>query len=434
MNSSSYKELEEPLKLIHKKFVSLDEREVRETKPLVRQVLVLLVTYMKEADDIFRELFYGLYFGGSFYHNLKIQNPDEFDIDFLLALPKCSECKILNCKCVEVEPGHVAGFLKFSLKRRFSPKFYEKFCLKGKVQSNLVFNWIKSLVCKALYRFKTEKHRIGTNDFWAVTPTTEISLYTECQPAVKICIKKGQKIIYADLAAAFRLDEHYWPGKSKSNSGFRSNPTNVKQFSIVPFCPKGCNGYWRPSFQAQEKLIISGKQTLKPALRLVKIMKSNLNHSVSSYVLKTLILQEADTFDWKNVCISDAFMFLLKKYVQCLKQGRVEYYWHKDVNLLDYMKKTTITNHCNEVVKLYLKIENGSKLNPLVAAEVILKQSSDYQIFITEWMIWKSQLYKKQISYIENKGVSSVGKQQFDGLRNVLDFFVTMANKKTLLV
>lgn len=33
-----YNQLEEPLKLIHKRFVSLDEGEVNKTKPLVRKV------------------------------------------------------------------------------------------------------------------------------------------------------------------------------------------------------------------------------------------------------------------------------------------------------------------------------------------------------------------------------------------------------------
>lgn len=374
-----YEKMEEVLQIIHKEFISLNIEEVEDTTKLLKETLIKLTEYMREEDKIFRKIFNGFYFGGSFYHNLKVKKPDEFDIDILFVLPKCETCRVKNCRCISIRSSHNPEYLIFTMEENCCTAVYRKFCRNGYMQTNLIYNWMKSLVYKALNRLKAERAIYSFLEDY-VFRDKEIMFYTECAPALKICVEGKFGMVYIDIAAAFKLNQMYWPGPDE---GYRQNSTSKKYFSIVPMSPQGMTNYWRPSFQAQEKEIIAKKERLKPALRLLKMMRNNLNHKISSYMLKTLILEEANKYEWKDESLSDTFMILLEKYIDCLHQKRISYFWVRETNLLEGLKFDTLLNHHNEIKKLYKKIQREYTTNPTVVAEVILKKGSEeYNKFI----------------------------------------------------
>lgn len=64
---------------------------------------------MKEKDVLFKRLFKKIYCGGSFYDGLKITNPEEYDYDLLLELPK------LTTPLISTSSGH-PGFVQIFVK------------------------------------------------------------------------------------------------------------------------------------------------------------------------------------------------------------------------------------------------------------------------------------------------------------------------------
>lgn len=74
-----------------------------------------------------------------------------------------------------------------------------------------------------------------------------------------------------DLVPCFEFEDDNWP----SNEHFRKNSTKVSTFFVVPKKPKGSTSTdkdWRLSFQKQEGAILGQRQSLKPALKLLKVI------------------------------------------------------------------------------------------------------------------------------------------------------------------
>lgn len=61
------------------------------------------------------------------------------------------------------------------------------------------------------------------------------------------------------------------------------------------------------------------------------------------------------------------------RYLNCFRNENVPYFWNKDANLIENMKRDTMTNHFNELWRLYNKINREYKNDPTVVAEVICK-------------------------------------------------------------
>lgn len=62
---------------------------------------------MKAENETFKNLFEGIFYGGSYYDGLKVEKPEEFDIDLKMVLPKLVEA--------ELELANVPGFVRVKM-------------------------------------------------------------------------------------------------------------------------------------------------------------------------------------------------------------------------------------------------------------------------------------------------------------------------------
>ncbi|KAF7265413.1 hypothetical protein GWI33_021171 [Rhynchophorus ferrugineus] len=269
---------------------------------------------MKSLDPLFKKLYERNFFGGSYYNGSKVEKPDEFDIDIILVLPKqCDTCRRKNCGCVEItsDKSH-SGWLKFKIKEGFY--------------------WWKGLVTKSL-------NRIRENDNIRIS---------ESGPALIIILPHND--IHVDLVPSFMFSNAEWPKKFRSNP-FASSPLQkLTTFLLVPKAPCS-NRYdlWRASFQEQENELIKGKEKLKPALKLLKKMRSSMNRvQISSYYLKTIVLENVNDIT--------------------------------KANLLKNVEPDVIEQHYNQLSKKIDKFKREYECNPLVIAEIILNKS-EYKDF-----------------------------------------------------
>lgn len=69
------------------KTIKLDERLIAENNKILKHFLDTFIDEMKKIDPLFAELFQKLHYTGSFYSDLRISEPDEFDINLILKLP-----------------------------------------------------------------------------------------------------------------------------------------------------------------------------------------------------------------------------------------------------------------------------------------------------------------------------------------------------------
>lgn len=67
-----------------------------------------IISKLKEEDKLFEYLFQRVFYGGSYYDGLKIEKPEEYDLDLLLSLPKLVNATVTASK--------LAGFVKVQLR------------------------------------------------------------------------------------------------------------------------------------------------------------------------------------------------------------------------------------------------------------------------------------------------------------------------------
>lgn len=225
------------------------------------------------------------------------------------------------------------------------------------LQASEIYNWARSLIDKALQQLNLDL----------------IEKYSTCGPAITLHIHgSGEKVIKVDLVPCIAFGADKW-----LRNGFRTNNTAVETFFIVPKSPKNLkwnSRYWRLSFQQQEREILSRKQRLKPALRLLKKARdTNGHHQISSYYLKTIILWEVEKQNsslWEH-SLSFVFMHLLTVYRECLKSGEIPYYWNKKNDLLAGINPITIENNYYRIDRIINTIDRNLQ-DPFTVAKLML--------------------------------------------------------------
>lgn len=63
-----------------------------------------------ESDVLFKKMYKKLYFGGSYYDNLKVGKPEEYDLDLVLSLPKETKPILVCNKLAGYVSMHLADY------------------------------------------------------------------------------------------------------------------------------------------------------------------------------------------------------------------------------------------------------------------------------------------------------------------------------------
>ncbi|PRD24191.1 UNVERIFIED_CONTAM: hypothetical protein NCL1_44473 [Trichonephila clavipes] len=77
------------------KEIKLDENLIKKNNELLKYFLTTFIEEMKGKDDLFKLLYQKPHYTGSYYSDLRISQPDEFDINLVLHLPfKASDFEV----------------------------------------------------------------------------------------------------------------------------------------------------------------------------------------------------------------------------------------------------------------------------------------------------------------------------------------------------
>nr|XP_022908812.1 cyclic GMP-AMP synthase-like isoform X1 [Onthophagus taurus] len=380
--AKNYVFMEPVLQEINKNFVSLPEN-MKKQYNIYQVVIGSIIDKMKETNPLFSNLYRELFYGGSYYDGLKISKPEEYDLDLLMSIPKYTK--------PELSPSDLHGFVKLKLteleKFKQQPEYKSYYTDLPKLlddenylDTDRVKKWMHSVITKTMnkyekrgdqYKFICETSQFENTTFYIKVVTGG--------PAFTLQINNEDMKMDVDLVPCFVFDNN-WP----IHCNIKPNSTSSPTYFIVPKKPynnpnDGLIGRcWRMSFQIQERELIRNKQSLKPALKLLKKLRDQLNHVyMSSYFLKTIFLLEIgnnkrDSTFWTSH-VSTTFMEMLKVYHSYLTQKRIPYYWDETYNMIGHIKPIIIENYANKVGNIIKKIDNGGT-DPLSVAKFFLDQ------------------------------------------------------------
>ena len=110
------------LKDIYAKCISIYDVEKKQKDKVVDFVKEVMIPLMKKKDVLFDAMFQEVYHGGSYYTGLRVNNANEFDLNFILKLPIVDDSCIMfdDNKC---DPGYASCYLVGSdIKRLLKPR------------------------------------------------------------------------------------------------------------------------------------------------------------------------------------------------------------------------------------------------------------------------------------------------------------------------
>ncbi|CAG9862669.1 unnamed protein product [Phyllotreta striolata] len=402
-----YKPLENVLIRINRDIISLSDVEVRRNNAILRSLLEdILIPEMKEKDPLFEKLFTRVFYGGSFYDGLRVKDPNEFDLDLLLRLPKLSEPKLIPDDDV---PGYT--ILKLNnlpaVKRHLymldTYRGISKFLLESEerpyLDNNKVRMWMERVVTRALNTFPV---CFGQYSIEILQSTFLVKVH-KSGPALTLKLRGYMDwetiVMDIDLVPCFEFDVGHMPVQKLLNRNFQK-----KTFFVVPkpmnneMVPNN-NRYWRLSYQEQERELMGSDrhQYLKPTIKLLKKLKEKEHPFIASYFIKTVVLLEAEEREddrYWSTSLSYVFMTCLKKYHQYIERKYIPYYWNENYNLLQSMSYSALDNLKYRLGNIIRHIERNLEAgNPYIIQNYLL---TDKEL----------SLYKEQLPFYENENAN----------------------------
>ncbi|XP_069568405.1 cyclic GMP-AMP synthase [Brachyistius frenatus] len=313
------------------------------TAKIINNITDKIVKHLKQKTQYFKEVEEPLR-TGSYYENLKIYHPDEFDVMMPIPVDR-----------VDIEPfGNDGAFYSVGLKRGSHPlkQFQEDSTLSG---SNLLEEFRKE-VMKSVKEFKEWQVTRKKKGCPAVTLTTEVQSVTISLDIVLSLLVKSSWPRFTKEG----MNVEGWLGR-KVKQELKQKPyylvPKYEGFGNVEIEGVLAKDVWRISFSHVEKHILKnhGSQKTccekdgtsccrKDCLKLLKYLLSLLKENnpkfqkFCSYHAKTTLLHaccsRTTDSDWKTTDLNHCFQLLLQDFEGYLRNGHLKNFFIPDQNLL----------------------------------------------------------------------------------------------------
>ncbi|KAJ9585677.1 hypothetical protein L9F63_002467 [Diploptera punctata] len=334
-------DLEPILQRFIRENITLHEDEVKKANQNLKSLLLGKIEEQLRKDETFQTLYKEPQYVGSYYENLRVGHPNEFDINLELELPIKDKSILIDTT------GTEPGFTKIKVEKVFKQrtpdavrKKIESWLDKGYMNRESVMKWLQGIVDKSL-----------TKITWPPDMTVR---RTTSGPAVTLHVERNDDKFDVDLVPVFRFNKDEWPSQPirQADDVPRNIDTSSLKWCVVPKSPRSApssNFQWRMSFYMIEKELMRDLNNMKPIIKLFKLLRDKQEWGgLSSYYIKTLFMWEQENQRhvvrfWRKP-LSYLFIHMLNVLEECLENGRIKFFWHKDCNLIDHLKPDNVKN------------------------------------------------------------------------------------------
>ncbi|KAJ2947141.1 hypothetical protein O0L34_g16498 [Tuta absoluta] len=390
---------------IYLRYISLNDEDFERYYNVVHAIFLQLHSKMKEVDLYYKKYSSTVQFAGSHPDRLRINKPDEFDIDIVIGLPLSIKSNPINPSESDFileskDPGFVqlkVGVQFERLPQRDGNEWQNnRAAYEWKDDKNYLLrlkfsDWFKSVVNRALNEF-VENRTLPPIFYVAGVPY--VVNKSESGPAMTMYIEnlaRGFKLD-VDLVPALRFPIDRWP----INNNYRPVPpvcAGKDYWMVVPKPNKGGhtvhdkNRSWRVALHEQEAKLMYSNNNMKQAIRFIKKFRDTQNmKKIASYYIKTIFFWEImerqnDREYWNN---SPAFLFkaMLKKLHAYLVEGRIPYFWNKNNNLIGSVDRTTLNQYAIKVERLLVTLENPAEYRQVAKYLLTETEFNEYRHFL----------------------------------------------------
>lgn len=335
------------------KFISLDPVERPEFISHYDRVQQAVINKMKNTDDLFNRIFHRTELSGSYADQLKVSEPNEYDVLMIL---KLHNPIVLNVG----RPGYVA----INVTRR---------CIgikrisdsSGYVMQNKVLGWLRGIMKRIfpspcqLVRFGVHEYRIKHDvNGPANTLTIQYASYSNDSnsefsidfvgalefPVKEVwmadaCIRK-QSFLNSNWNAIPKPRKP--TPKPIHSQGQRSPNVDAKILQQRRYHNPNKSRDWICSYAEIERDLIHHLQFIKPLIRIFKkIRDTHQMTNLKSYYIKQIFIHERMTRGpdfWKQ-SLGELFVAMLGVIIRYLENKKLPFYWHQELNLFGHLSR-----------------------------------------------------------------------------------------------
>lgn len=341
------------------KGIKLDDNLIKENNEILKKFLDTFIDEMKKNDDLFKLLYQKPHFTGSYYSDLRISQPDEFDINLVLNLPfKASDFE------VTYHP-QVPSYAKYYLKNpeaaaRAHPKLLKLLFQDGFLILEKVRKWIQSVVDRTL------------KSYYPQLPIVRI-IPSASGPARTIkLIKRNGTVIDIDFVPAIPcILESKQPGidgrvKAKLGATLETFlvPKPYSSTKQTPVNHTEISRLWRTHFPKEEEKLIHNIGCVKPVIKLLKLLRDQNKWKIlASYYLKTVVmwmlLENSGKEHWKEDKMDERFIEALEKLSGYVRNQCLPYFFSKKNNLISKIGSAEASNINGRLCSLIKDVKNN---------------------------------------------------------------------------
>ena len=362
-----------------------EHEEVKEIEERIRSLVDEVSKYIGREDPLFKNFVIP---SGSWYEDLKVEGPDEFD--FMLCLEQLSKPGVCVVKDIPLRPVADPGYVDVQVASESVRSVYrsEKYISnRGNLKSEVLLRRFQELIDRTLKRRKRrsrEKIAEGVQVELRKIPVTfkvrwNGDKYRNYEVAVDLtlCIKlSGEWPAASDISR--RL--------SRGHPGYKAFQEAVRAGYHLVASTIGESGKhrpcWRLSFSVAEGIVLKSifknpRLVHKVTLKVLKVLRKkhendlclyeaasvsfNITWAFHSYVLKTMFLHEWCEFPedsyWTKDKLGQRVRGILKRIQNSVKDRDIRSFWIPGYKLFNFRaRNATQTKQC--VINLSHLMEN----------------------------------------------------------------------------
>ncbi|XP_039748771.1 cyclic GMP-AMP synthase-like isoform X2 [Pararge aegeria] len=388
---------------IYVRYIALKKEDFQLHYNVFTEVFGRLHRYMKQVDKYYERYSSNVQFAGSHYDRLRIQKPDEFDMDIVIDVPVNMHRDLANPEesDIVIEPKY-PGFVQLRAGTQYqrilirdghdcliNRTAYEWLDDRNYILRSKFTDWFKSVANRGLNQFQT-KNGLPV----CVVDGVQYTIRTSSGgPAWTIIIEAGLFRLDVDLVPALKFPENRWlEGRS-----YRRIPMECRRdfWMVVPKPNKsGQNTFdeqrsWRIALQDQEKQLLNNTYSLRQTIRLMKKLRDAQGmNKIASYYIKTLFFWEiedkktTDPTFWKQNDIATLFKHMVNKFYIAMDRGNIPYFWNKNHNMIENLNSNIKNEYKRKISALIAILENSYNYKLVAKYLLTPEEYNTYQYFL----------------------------------------------------
>ncbi|XP_068720191.1 cyclic GMP-AMP synthase-like receptor 1 [Montipora capricornis] len=357
--SPQWMKLNRQFESFFKQKVMLSMADIKENSQCVEKIVPVILKEVQKRDGVFSAK---ILHSGSYYENLKVSRPCEFDIMLVFDNTRFDRFFDIMCPVRTKDPCVGYARLEFRDHVQEGRKLWGKFLTKdGKYLSpQKIVKRFKVLVCEAVENMaeRNQGRRISN----------EIK---QNGPAVTLYNIYGKNI---DVDLVLSIEVLGWPSCANSWGDFATHRTwpsklvveEIKTMGTFHLVPKPCPAeamnsklYWRISFSEVEKKLLrpacaEKKKSYRIAKAIFEACEDDLK-PLKSFHLKTVFLHlrsENPRAESGSSHLAENVVNFFERLITHLKNGQLSHFFVKNANLFVGMNQERLKHLARKLQKL----------------------------------------------------------------------------------